>query len=988
MASAEKEAPRRHSPRERRSLSPRHRRSCSLESSRSSGCMVGLASLASCRFPLCGDCLQPARLSRAASTPSGLSRNSSSRYPSMVDLRDIEVEVPVEPVASWATGCLSNLTGMETEASSQLEEAPAPEAAKEPLSLKLLNTSWQISGDLATFINSMREQLLASARAQSSATIAVHIPAGFALPSERQICKYGLRHPADAPGWHGLTDGSAIGLLQLRSRKDSRGESSDGESVISGISGQSGRGEGQAQALLHVRLRVVALLASQLNDGRHLLELWRISIRDCHEVLNQMAPGMRAWPVHDNHVRREVLLNMARERFRHLRTFLGLDRGRGYLDVVRLHFGEEVAFLFAWQAHYVTSLFCLALLTVPFMVVQIGSLWAAWGASYDILAQTMLVVMFGVAVTEIWPIQAERKVHRWHSRSECLTRWHMLVLGILESRGSRLKQFSIEQICEEEPADHYGTAPDTVEEQAEEAYQRAMHGLKVGVLPGGWACTRLKRLLRALLLLSVLVLQWAMILLFFNFIVWFEIWVIFDWGGCWEYNRKVGETKCVSADELRGVLGVIMGALPSICEGAFFELLLAISRATANSFISLYNFPTHEGKEFATVAVVFGLEVVGKVGFILMLALAFVPVWNERDAEGCPYFWDRSLLGRNSLACLKGKVPYEARLNMMRSAMKGPMLVSGLVGILVKTLVPLLLESWRRCTEWDAPRAGIKFWCCHLRIRRLILAPLDFVLRVLTFIFQADHEVVGGVQIFCRWPAALDVHPTRRSSIFSSQSQEEATKMKGQKRLWRALLEGQRREFDPFNEYIEVLLHFLWISCFAIVWPLGCAFALLNQLLEYRFDALKLLSVRRRRFPSTRHMSVAWVPKFALFICHIGIFVNVAILMLPYRLASHLGGSKEVLERIEDIEPILSSSEWPMIFLLFIFLWAFLVTLRAVCIWLVKRTLPYLLQTRSFTRRRTSLHHDREAEDVRREQGPVAYALDGFCVTQIEHREK
>jgi len=508
-----------------------------------------------------------------------------------------------------------------------------------------------------------------------------------------------------------------------------------------------------------------------------------------------------------------------------------------------------------------------------------------------------------------------------------------------------------------------------VEEHARQSMAAVFSRLQPGRRHAVW-CSRefIVRLFQALLVVPILLAEWALILVFFNFVVWFEIWVIFDWGGCREYNQRAGgEWKCLAADEHRGMLGVVMGALPSICEGAFFELLLAISRWTANSFISLYNFPTTEGREFAFVTIVFILEVVGKVGFILTLALAFVPVWDERDADGCAAFWDQQLLGKYSLACLKGQVPYKVRLNMLRSAMKGPMMVSGLVGIGIKTLLPLMLESSRRGFVRGSRRC----------LGQCVLAPVGFVLRVLLLIFQADATVVGGLKMVREWPPTL--HVPKATSVFgclSGPTETDPVAAGAQKRIERVLLEGQRREFDPFNEYIEVLLHFLWTVCFAIVWPLGCMFALLNQFLEYRFDGLKLVSVRRRRFPSTRHMSVAWVPRFARVVCHIGIFVNVAILMLPYRLASHLSAGSEVVESIEHIAPIFSREEWPRIFALFGFLWFFLVSLRASSAWLLRRALKYLDRGRHT---RSVLHRDREATAVWGEQGLVGDALDELC---------
>lgn len=998
----------------------------------SSACLAGIVGLASYTgFPLSG-CLS-ARPAPAPTVWASERSKSKSVGETIADLKDIELDFgrSVSVVVSEGLGV----------AAAESEPIEPTSDSKTPVS-----PSSALRADLASIFMAL-QVMMVSARVQSSATIAVLIPHGFPQPSEKSISRYGLRHPPDARGWFPLADGSALGMLQLRP-KEVNAVRDDGDSVFSGFSGHSGRGDqGQAQALCLVRLRVVGLLAEHLSDGRHLLELWRVSLRDCHAVLSQMIPGLRAWPVHDDQVRREVLFKIARERFTSLRNILRIDRGRRYLDVVRMHFGEEVAFLFAWQAHYLTALAWLALVTVPFMVVQGGPLWEMWGASYDMLTHTMLTVLFGVAVTELWPMQADRKVHRWHAQSECLSRWHMLVLRILESKtrrtlrlsqsGSRLvlmpemplkvdlsfgrrnsdpggrrnadprisRQTSEPRLSrrnseprvgrETSGEPRVGARPSskseasnmaarrsskrssnaTLEEEAREACDAVLSSVRTGAGSKRSSWIPRKACL-VFLMVPILLAQWALILVFFNFTVWFEIWVIFDWGGCRELNEQLGEWKCLAADERRGMIGLVVGALPSICEGVFFELLLAMSRATANWFIFLYDFPTSEGRDFAFVTVVFILEVMGKVGFILTLALAFVPVWDERDANGCASFWDHSILGKYSLACLKGQVPYRVRLNMLRSAMKGPMLVSGLVGIGIKTLLPLLLESWRRGSAPEAPRSCC-LCCCRRRVGRCLLAPADFVLRVLLFIFQADHEVVGGFRMFCEWPPALKVSGPQPGACgcLGRLSKTESAKMARQARLWRVLLEGQRREFDPFNEYIEVLLHFLWTACFAIVWPMGCAFALLNQFLEYRFDGLKLLSVRRRRFPSTRHMSVAWVPRFARVVCHIGIFVNVAILMLPYRIASHLSAGSEAVENMELIAPILSRAEWPRISIMFLMLWAFLVSLRATCSWLVRKAVVHLDRGRHT---RSVLHKDREAEAVRNEQGLLRDALDGI----------
>merc|ERR1712232_1220602 len=92
--------------------------------------------------------------------------------------------------------------------------------------------------------------------------------------------------------------------------------------------------------------------------------------------------------------------------------------------------------------------------------------------------------------------------------------------------------------------------------------------------------------------------------------------------------------------------------------------------------------------------------------------------------------------------------------------------------------------------------------------------------------------------------------------------------------------------------YLELLINFLWISCFAVVWPVGCIFSLMNQILELRFDTLKLVAGRRRPFPRDRVMTKIWVPEFARKVVHISIVMNILILLLPYgQAAQSCGGN-------------------------------------------------------------------------------------------------
>ena len=44
---------------------------------------------------------------------------------------------------------------------------------------------------------------------------------------------------------------------------------------------------------------------------------------------------------------------------------------------------------------------------------------------------------------------------------------------------------------------------------------------------------------QASLIIPVLILEWSAILIFFSLCVWFEMWVIFEWGGCRAHNEEL-----------------------------------------------------------------------------------------------------------------------------------------------------------------------------------------------------------------------------------------------------------------------------------------------------------------------------------------------------------------------------------------------------------------------------------------------------------------
>lgn len=891
-----------------------------------------------------------------------------------------------------------------------------------------------------------------AARVHSGATVAVVIPHGVALPSEGELARHSLRHPPNVRGWAALTDGSALGLLQVifQDETPSRtGHSDERESMLP-EAGVGWANHGQAKALLRAQIQIVRLLSHRVPVSKQ-AELRNAPRSDCHEVLSRTLPGARMWPLHDPLVSRVFLLNISRERCRNVSSFCRLDRGPRFLDLARLHYGEEVAFLFSWHSHYIYTLAAFVAVTVPLIIAR--TVQGKGHIDHSMLPHSLLTILFGVALSEFWRPRAKRLVHRWHAHGDNTSRWHHLVLDLLESHaakvklgehdggagqtsaaieaarpdpegdeldehsepsephtpstpgspgspGSRLVSTDVEgHQCRVRPPDVSGDWSAMEEEDASCGYPRlgetvvqidgnpmtpeearnlrhlrtrAMCQLEAAAVDAcmdtfgipqkpaaRWRRLRREailqdiiRVLKASLIIPILLLEWVIILVFFSGIVWFEIWVIFDWGGCREYNVKFDERdwQCLSADYLRGPWGGVMGALPSIAEGAFFELLLLVSKVTARVLIRLYHFRTREQHDFAVVTIIFLLEIVGKVGFILVLGLGFVPVWSSADWTRCRHNWDYFIMGEWSLGCLKGQIPFEVRLKLFESIMKGPMWVSGMVGILVKVLVPFILGHWRRTLL--GPTTYEDGCACHCRRHRLVrclLAPADFVLRVSMLILQADCGAVGGLRLICKWPPAVakeqpeempstsdrqfDGFGSAGEQVPGNGSDAQRTRARAKRsRLCSVLLEGERREHEPFDEYIELLLHFLWTSCFAIVWPLGCVFSLINQILEFRFDCVKLLAVRRRRFPSTRHMSVAWVPRFARIVCHISIVMNVALLLMPYR--QLLIWSPDSCSATKDAYvSFLTACRWPQILGAFLGTWLCFTAFHYIAKW-------------------------------------------------------
>lgn len=298
---------------------------------------------------------------------------------------------------------------------------------------------------------------------------------------------------------------------------------------------------------------------------------------------------------------------------------------------------------------------------------------------------------------------------------------------------------------------------------------------------------------------------------------------------------------------------------------------------------------------------VFLIEMVGKVGFVSVLAFSFTPNWGlYSDCETAP---DSLVLGRTSISCIKMGVPYQLRKKMLQRAMRGPMLVSMLVGMTVKVLVPKLITNmvWAsRTRPSEERRPGCGFFTCCGR----------WLLRVLGLIFIFDCDAVGGLRFLrnemmhlaegsedshegevTKWSLGARVIDLDNADEHSDAlSRNEAAPFSAaaskaylaRSEIEGVLHEGLRKEFAVADEYLEVMLHFTYFSFFGLVWPLGCLFALVNVLLEYRFDVAKLGHVRRRPMPKQDKNLRKLLKAFAMIVSTVALPFNVLMMLIPF----------------------------------------------------------------------------------------------------------
>ncbi|CAG8437654.1 6234_t:CDS:2 [Acaulospora colombiana] len=97
--------------------------------------------------------------------------------------------------------------------------------------------------------------------------------------------------------------------------------------------------------------------------------------------------------------------------------------------------------------------------------------------------------------------------------------------------------------------------------------------------------------------------------------------------------------------------------------------------------------------------------------------------------------------------------------------------------------------------------------------------------------------------------------------------------------LKRVMREVNLPVYDVYEDYVEMVSQYGYVSLFSVIWPLTPVFAFINNLIELRSDAIKLCVHTRRPIPSRADSIGPWLDNLA-FITWLSSITNPSIIYL------------------------------------------------------------------------------------------------------------
>jgi len=444
--------------------------------------------------------------------------------------------------------------------------------------------------------------------------------------------------------------------------------------------------------------------------------------------------------------------------------------------------------------------------------------------------------------------------------------------------------------------------------------------------------------LTALCALPLVIAVLFLALLVFVFVFWLEVFVVYEWGDCIHLG-------CRSAHIKYGFIGWLASSIPSVLEAILFTLFSDVSIFVADLLLWIRNYQFHDTRMLFRFATIVTTDAIGKLGTFGILALLFVPAWDDestlpglpsnfstmnstegriaRNGVDCSDLPDAAILGRGALLCLRRRLDPDYRRWLFQQSMKGPFVVVPFVSILRKVLLPMAFQKvqarlWR--CERRQRGAAAEPCCCSCRVTR-------FMLRAAGLIFAYDSARVGYARFLCfgspfqlaateetegEMPEDSEVREAGTDSEANGadpKADSEATgadpkadyeancadpnadsaakgnehALKPRPKLIRqALREVLTKGFKPEDVVLDSLLSIQWVGFFTAVWPWGCIPTLAAWILQTRTAFVLLLIGKQRAFPHPPHALQQVAKYFIVVMAHLTALWHVAMSLVTY----------------------------------------------------------------------------------------------------------
>lgn len=347
----------------------------------------------------------------------------------------------------------------------------------------------------------------------------------------------------------------------------------------------------------------------------------------------------------------------------------------------------------------------------------------------------------------------------------------------------------------------------------------------------------------------------------------FNAWLTFKWGRCVEDG-------CHDPQVRFGFWGWLAEVSSDIVQALLWLALMEINKSLGRLCADRRQHPTQEDRDRSVVQYTLFMEAFGKVLPLGVMGMLFVPAYSSIfnvsvSGEACRGHSFALWLNPEFLMCLATEIDGARRRQHFVRMFNGPFTVAPFIAILMKVIVPLAALG----LDWVARR-----WPRCKCLPKWLAFPLVAIARILALIltFECDSvgcggyvcqgtpfgepEVVGGIYQEKRAPQRLRAVALRGAGRPSAGASSEVAAshhhhgdgppMTLALRCCRAAIDqGSRKQFQAFDEMMEVNLFFLFVVFFAPVKPLGALFLLFARGLECHTDLAKLLFVRRRAKP-------------------------------------------------------------------------------------------------------------------------------------------